>query len=62
MLPRNSVSAVICPVIYGGPSLTVLELFRRVRSSQGFSTLESSHRSNSKEYRRAPVVDSYCVT
>ena len=41
----------------GGPWLTILELFRWVRSWQGFHTLESSRCSDSNEEHRAPVVD-----
>ena len=37
--------------------MTILELFRWVRSSQGFHTLESSRCSDSNEEHRAPVVD-----
>ena len=37
--------------------MTTLELFRRVRSSLGFHTLESSRCSDSNEEHRAPVVD-----
>jgi hypothetical protein len=40
----------------GGPWLTILELFRRARSSQGFHTLQTSRCSNSNEEHRARVV------
>lgn len=40
----------------GGPWLTILELFHRVRSSQEFRTLERARCSDSREKHRAPVV------
>jgi hypothetical protein len=43
--------------INGGPWLTILELFRWVRSSQGFHTWEISRCSDSNAEHRAPVVD-----
>jgi len=39
----------------GGPWLTILELFRRVKSSQGFRTLESPRGSDSDEETYRPI-------
>ena len=41
----------------GGPGLTILELFRWVKSSRGFRTLARSRCFESNEVHRAPAAD-----